>query len=109
MSGFSRSHPACAACFPDDLREQKKTLIGMLATAVTNLHRIDTIIPAVEDLAKRQVGYGVKPEHYRPVGEALSWPLEQGLGTDFTPPVKKAWTDTYLTLSGVMQGAAGTA
>ena len=98
--------PGVRAMFPEDLREQKKKLIGMLATAVGNLHRIETILPAVESLGKRHFAYGVKPEHYKPVGEALLWTLEQGLGTDFTPPVKQAWTDTYVTLSGVMQGAA---
>ena len=101
--------PDVRAMFPDDLREQKKKLIAMLATAVGNLHQVDRIIPAVETLAKRHVGYGVKPEHYRPVGEALLWTLEQGLGGDFTPPVKKAWTETYVTLSGVMQGAVAMA
>jgi hemoglobin-like flavoprotein len=97
--------PQVRAMFPDDLREQKKKLIAMLATAVTNLHQVDHIIPAVENLGKRHAGYGVKPEHYQPVGEALLWTLEQGLGADFTPPLKKAWTDTYVTLTGVMQGA----
>jgi hemoglobin-like flavoprotein len=32
--------------------------------------------------------------------------LEQGLGPDFTPPVRTAWTEAYMTLAGVMQGAA---
>ena len=95
--------PDVRVMFPDDLREQKKKLIGMLGIAVSNLHQLDTIIPAVENLAKRHVGYGVKPEHFQPVGAALLWTLEQGLGADFTPPLKKAWTDTYLTLSGIME------
>jgi hemoglobin-like flavoprotein len=95
--------PDVRVMFPDDLREQKKKLIGMLGIAVSNLHQLDTIIPAVENLAKRHVGYGVKPEHFQPVGAALLWTLEQGLGADFTPSLKKAWTETYLTLSGIME------
>jgi hemoglobin-like flavoprotein len=101
--------PDVRVLFPDDLHQQKKELIAVLATVVSNLHRIDSIVAAVENLAKRHVGYGVKPEHYPPVGEALIWTLEQGLGEDFTPPVEKAWTETYLTLSGLMQGAAAMA
>lgn len=100
--------PEVRPLFPDDLKEQKKKLIAMLATAVTNLHQVDKIIPAVEDLGKRHAGYGVKPEYYTPVGAALLWTLEQGLGTEFTPPLKEAWTETYMTLAGVMQGAAAT-
>jgi hemoglobin-like flavoprotein len=45
-------------------------------------------------------------EHYQPVGEALLWTLEKGLGADFTLPVKAAWTEAYKTLSGVMIAAA---
>jgi hemoglobin-like flavoprotein len=97
--------PEVRGMFPDDLREQKKKLIGMLGIAVSNLHQFDTIIPAVETLANRHVDYGVKPEHFQPVGAALLWTLERGLGADFTPPLKKAWTDTYVTLSGIMEDA----
>jgi len=39
------------------------------------------------------------------VGAALLWTLEQGLGADFTPEVKTAWTETYVALSGVMTSA----
>jgi hemoglobin-like flavoprotein len=101
--------PEVRPLFPDDLKDQKKKLIGMLATAVTNLHQVSTILPAVEDLGKRHVSYGVTAKHYEPVGAALLWTLEQGLGPDFTPPVKAAWTEAYTTLAGVMQGAAATA
>lgn len=101
--------PEVRPLFPDDLKEQKKKLIAMLATAVTNLHQVDTILPAVENLGKRHVAYGVTSKHYEPVGAALLWTLEQGLGPDFTPPVKAAWTEAYTTLAGVMQGAAATA
>jgi len=98
--------PDLRPLFPDDLAEQKKKLIAMLATAVTNLHNLDTIVPAVESLGKRHASYGVTDAMYEPVGAALLWTLEQGLGPDFTPPVKAAWTETYVTLAGVMQKAA---
>jgi hypothetical protein len=35
-------------------------------------------------------------------GAALLWTLEQGLGAEFTPEVKAAWTETYTALAGVM-------
>jgi hemoglobin-like flavoprotein len=98
--------PEVRPLFPDDLAEQKKKLIAMLATAVTNLHQVDKILSAVQDLGKRHVAYGVTDKMYEPVGAALLWTLEQGLGADFTPPVKAAWTETYVTLAGVMQKAA---
>jgi hemoglobin-like flavoprotein len=100
--------PEVRSLFPDDLAEQKKKLIAMLATAVTNLHQVEKIVPAVQDLGKRHVGYGVTDKHYEPVGAALLWTLEKGLGPDFTPPTKAAWTEAYMTLAGVMKAAAAT-
>ena len=97
--------PAVRPMFPQDLGEQKKKLIGMLATAVNSLHKLDTIVPAVQDLGHRHKRYGVPTEHYTPVGAALLWTLEKGLGEAFTPDVKGAWTEAYTTLAGVMKAA----
>ena len=97
--------PAVRPMFPADLAEQKKKLIGMLATAVNSLHKLDTIVPAVQDLGRRHKGYGVTAEHYTPVGAALLWTLEQGIGDAFTPEVKGAWTEAYGALAGVMKAA----
>jgi hemoglobin-like flavoprotein len=98
--------PEVRPLFPEDLSGQKKKLMGMLATAVTNLHQVEKIIPAVQDLGRRHVGYGVTDGHYKPVGEALIWTLGKGLGAAFTPEVKGAWVAAYTTLAGVMQSAA---
>jgi len=57
-------------------------------------------------VAKKHVGYGVKPEHYDTVGSALLSTLSTGLGPAFTPEVKGAWTAAYGALAGVMIGAA---
>ena len=97
--------PETRAMFPKDLTEQKGKLMSMLGTAVTNLHKLDTILSAVKDLGQRHKGYGVTAAHYAPVGAALLWTLEKGLGSDFTPEVKAAWTETYTALAGVMTNA----
>jgi hemoglobin-like flavoprotein len=97
--------PEVRSLFPQDLTEQKKKLMTMLGTAVTNLHKLDTILPAVQDLGRRHKGYGVTSAHYEPVGAALLWTLEKGLGPDFTPEVKAAWTETYTALASVMIAA----
>jgi hemoglobin-like flavoprotein len=101
--------PEVRPLFPTDLTEQKKKLMQMLATAVTNLHQVEKILPAVEELGRRHITYGVTEKHFEPVGAALLWTLEQGLGPTFTPPVKAAWTETYLTVAGVMTKAAAAA
>ena len=50
----------------------------------------------------KSVTYGVKAEHYAPVGAALLWTLERGLGPAWTPPTAAAWTSAYGTLSNFM-------
>ena len=98
--------PQFRPLFPLDLREQKTKLIAMLATVVANLHQLEKMMAQVEQLGRRHVTYGVTADHYAPVGEALLWTLEQGLGAEFTPSVKAAWTEAYLALSGAMKRAA---
>lgn len=98
--------PQVRPMFADNITEQRKKLMTMLATVVTNLHQVEKILPAVQDLGRKHVGYGAKPEHYPVVGGALLWTLEQGLKDDFTPPVREAWTAAYTTLSTVMIEAA---
>ena len=98
--------PEVRSLFSSDLAPQKTKLMQMLATAVTNLHQVEKILPAVVTLGRRHAEYGVSDAHYEPVGAALLWTLEQGLGADFTPAVKDAWTATYVTVAGVMKQAA---
>jgi hemoglobin-like flavoprotein len=97
--------PEVRSMFPQDMKDQKAKLMGMLGTAVSNLHKLDEILPAVKALGERHKGYGVTAAHYAPVGAALLWTLEKGLGPDFTPEVKEAWTETYTALAGVMTEA----
>lgn len=97
--------PEVRPMFPQDMKEQKVKLMAMLGTAVSNLHKLDEILPAVKALGQRHKGYGVTAAHYAPVGTALLWTLEQGLGPEFTPEVKAAWTETYTALAGVMTSA----
>ena len=78
-------------------------VIGM---AVNGLDTLDKLIAAVRNLGRRHVFYGVTQEHYSSVGRALIWTLEQGLGADFTPEVKEAWTTVYGLLADTMKDAA---
>lgn len=91
-----------------DMKEQKMKLLQMLGMAVKGLDNLDQLVPAVENLGRRHVGYGVKDSHYDTVGDALLWTLEKGLDEDFTPEVMEAWTETYVTLATVMKNATET-
>ena len=98
--------PQVRGFFPADMAEQKKKLMAMLGLAVANLNHPETVVPALQDLGRKHVAYGTQAAHYAPVGEALLWTLEQGLGPDFTPEVREAWVETYELVAGVMREAA---
>ena len=99
-------NPSFKSLFKGDMKKQGRMLMQMIDYAVKGLDEPDTILPTIQDLGRRHVGYGVKEEYYTTVGEALLWTLEQGLGADFTPEAKEAWTEAYKLLSGVMINAA---
>jgi hemoglobin-like flavoprotein len=98
--------PAVKPLFHGDMAEQRRKLMATLATVVGGLGNIETVLPAASVLAKRHVGYGVKPEHYDSVGAALLWTLERGLGDKWTSDLAAAWSAAYGTLSRFMIGEA---
>jgi hemoglobin-like flavoprotein len=98
--------PEVRALFKGDMDAQGRKLMTAIAMVVNSLGDISAVAPAVCDLAKRHVAYGVRPEHYELVGAALLWTLEQGLGDHFTPAVGAAWVAAYGALSEMMIAAA---
>lgn len=101
--------PSLRPMFPEDMSDQKKKLMQMITVAVKGLTKLEEIVPAVQQLGKRHVGYGVKDEHYGTVGGALLFTLEKGLGEAFTPDVKESWIKVYTLLSETMKAAANEA
>jgi nitric oxide dioxygenase len=97
--------PETRHMFKNDMRKQGAMLMSTLGLAVGSLNDLEKIIPAVQALGKRHVGYGVQFEHFAIVGESFLWTLEQAFGAAFTPDLKAAWTEAYLLLAGVMQEA----
>ncbi|MEE7447490.1 chemotaxis protein [Methylobacterium radiotolerans] len=94
--------PQVRSLFPHDLTAQKRKLIAMLALAVANLDKPETLVATVRDLGDRHVGYGALRAHYEPVGAALLWTLEHVLGPDFTPEIRAAWSETYRVITDLM-------
>lgn len=98
--------PEVKPLFKNDMTEQGRKLMGTLGVVVRGLSDLPSILPAASALAKKHVAYGVTASHYEPVGAALLWTLEKGLGDKWTPEVAAAWTEAYVTLSGYMIGEA---
>jgi hemoglobin-like flavoprotein len=94
--------PPVRSLFHGDMREQGRKLMATLAFVLNGLDKLDTVLPAASALAKRHAGYGVTAKDYGPVGEALLWTLERGLGAGWTPELAAAWAGAYKLLSGAM-------
>ncbi len=98
---FSQN-PQFKALFSGDMKDQGKKLMQHLNMVVRGLNKLDQIVPAVQSLGRKHVEYGVQPEDYAAVGEALIWTLEQGLGRSFTREVREAWLAAYKVLAATM-------
>lgn len=104
-SKLFNDHPALRNMFPDKMDEQYRKLMDMLSLVVARLDKLDELTNDISEMARRHVGYGVRPAHYKMVGSALLWTLQQGLGKDWTPEVREAWIKCYNTLADVMINA----
>jgi hemoglobin-like flavoprotein len=98
--------PEVKPLFKGDMKQQGAKLMATLAAVVGGLSNLPSILPTASALAKRHVDYGVKAADYAPVGAALLWTLEKGLGAQWTPELEAAWGAAYTVLSDYMIGEA---
>jgi len=98
--------PELKPLFKSNIEEQGRKLMQMITMAVGGLSDPGKLIPAVEDLGRRHVGYNVRAKDYDAVGAALLWTLERGLGEGWTSEVKGAWVAVYTSLAETMKKAA---
>jgi nitric oxide dioxygenase len=73
---------------------------------VEHLDRWGLLRTTLEDLAVRHLAYGVRPDDYAPVEEALIATFRVRLGPDFTPRAEAAWRALLRAMSETMIAAA---
>jgi hemoglobin-like flavoprotein len=98
--------PRLRKMFPESMEAQHHKLINMLTAIVCRIDDLDAMAEDIKNLALRHTGYGVKPDHYRLVGNALLWTLEKGLGSSWNEKVKDAWRAFYEMISAMMISAS---
>ena len=92
--------------FHSSKEDQAKKLVEMLNIIVGRIDALDELSEEIKQLAIRHVRYGVKEQHYKAVGTALLWMLQQGLGRDWNGEVKEAWASCFHVLSTTMINAS---
>ena len=100
------ANPSLRNLFPKKMDEQYSKLMDMLSVIIARLDRMDELNDDIAAMARRHIQYGVRPAHYKLVGNALLWTLRQGLGQDWTLEVEQAWTKCYSNLADTMMRAA---
>ncbi len=96
------SHPEVRSIFPEVMDRQEERLIEMLIYLIDGMANFRKIEPLVENLGRRHISYGVLPEHYSAVGEALIKTLTVAAGDRWTPEIQAAWIKAYHLLSDRM-------
>lgn len=107
--------PAYQQLFKGDMAAQKRKLIAMLGFIVKSLDwpdaawrdsvaEEDDLFLVVLALGRRHAElYSVPDAAYATVGDALLWTLDYGLGKEFTPAARAAWTKVYSLVATAMK------
>jgi nitric oxide dioxygenase len=98
--------PSLRAMFAGDMHDQNRKLFAALDYIVHSLHAPHKFLKTVEDLARKHVAYGVRPQHYTFVGNALLRTLKKQLGPQFTVELCDAWTEAFKSVAKIMKDAA---
>lgn len=99
--------PELRPLFNGDMRQQGRRLMEMIGAAVRLLDHPPSLLPVLAQLGARHAGYGVQPDDYRKVGQALIATLTEALGDAFDAPTREAWSAMYALVSTTMIAAAG--
>lgn len=95
---FARD-PALRVMFPADIFDQARKLAATLAIVIDAAGDWEALAPILDELALRHLAYGVTPEQYATVGEALFETLRR-VGT--SEAQLAAWARLYELISARM-------
>lgn len=98
--------PTLRPMFRQDIELQGRKLMDMLTAVVDNLDHFEGLAPTLRALGQKHAGYGVRPEHYETVAQALMWALGQALDTQFYPELRSAWLAIIEAVSRSMKNGA---
>ena len=95
--------PYLKPLFKGDMTQQGRKLMTTLKVAVAGLDDLTALVPVLEQFAERHMGYGVRPQDYTTVGNALLATLKEGLGEKFTAETRAAWIAVFRLIATTMK------
>jgi hemoglobin-like flavoprotein len=100
--------PAIRPLFPTDLTHQRDKLVRALAMLVRGVGDPAALVPSLQQLGARHVGYGVAAPHYVVVGEALIETLDVLLPEPMDDATRGEWIKLYGWVAATMLAGAET-
>ncbi|MFE4425518.1 NO-inducible flavohemoprotein [Peribacillus butanolivorans] len=80
---------------------QQNALANTVLAAAKYIDQLETILPAVKQIAQKHRSLAVKPEHYPIVGEFLLGAIKEVLKDAATEEIIHAWGEAYGVIAGV--------
>ena len=99
---YPQVHPLFANT---NIPHQARMLADVLETVVEGVEMGEDLTPILQALGARHITYGVLPEHYPMVGDALITTFQKGLGSQWTPAFQNAWLQAFTVIAQVMTSA----
>ncbi|MEO3873764.1 globin domain-containing protein [Nonomuraea sp. B12E4] len=99
-------YPEARGLFPVSMATQRDRLVGALGHIVSNVDRVDDLVPFLQQLGRDHRKFSVVAQHYPAVGQALLATLEHFLGDRWTPALARDWAQAYGLIAKVMTEAA---
>ena len=99
-----RLDPSFRALFASPVESQSRQFMAGLKLGIIALNYEDGLAPVLKLLGIRHRRRGVKARHYRMMGKALIWTLEQSLEKRFTRETKDAWSTLLTQITRIMSG-----
>lgn len=101
--------PETRAMFPSDMTAQTDKLCRALVAAIEGLGTPWSIEPQLRQLGADHLKYGVRAEHYVPVGQALLSAVREIAQGGWESSLGTAWVDVFEYLAEAMQSGAAEA
>jgi NAD(P)H-flavin reductase/hemoglobin-like flavoprotein len=100
------SHPEARVMFPASMSAQRDRLVGALVQVIGNVHRLESVVPTLQQLGRDHRKYGVTAEHYPMVGGSLLAALEHFLADEWSDELAVDWAAAFGIVADVMVRAA---
>jgi hemoglobin-like flavoprotein len=95
--------PTLRPLFHSSIEVQSRKLMEALTYTIATLEDPKALVPVLEAMGRRHVGYGVRDEHYDTVIEAMMLMLEQTLAEDFKAETRDVWKTALTFVADTMK------